>query len=207
MDAGESETRHELNRQEWDGYSRKVTEEMREYAWPFVASILRVHSPDAASLLGSGIYLQLLDNCYLLTNQHVAAERRTHSLAHLLADEEFALGIPGVFQALPDPVDAAVCRIEQGVWNSGKTMKRALRSARLAQKHDPVEHELLFMLGFSGERFYFSNLLECAYPTATPYCARETNPEELKSDFHFALGYLAGRQFGVDVDGRRNMRR
>lgn len=203
MGAGESELRHELNRQEWDDYSRKVTEEMREYAWPFVASILRVHSLEEASLLGSGTYLQLLDNSYLLTNQHVAAERRTHSLAHLLADEEFALGISGVFQALSDPVDAAVCRIEQGVWNSGKTMKRAVPIACLAQKHEPVERELLFMMGFSGERFYFSNLVESACPTATPYCTQESVvPEELKSDFHFGLRYSTERAVSLDASGR-----
>ena len=110
-----------MNQDQWDAYRRSVTEQMRQHTGFFVASIFLVHSFDEGSLLGSGTYLKLANKPYLLTNQHAAKALETRSLAHQLADDDYAIRISNPFQALSNPVDAAVSRVDDALWNSDKT--------------------------------------------------------------------------------------
>jgi len=104
---------------------------------------------------------------YLLTNEHVAREIQGQPLAHQLAKEEFATRISNPFQAAPAPYDLALTRIDNAIWSDLKNQRLAVSIQRLALKHEPVEHEFLFTMGYSGERSYFSPTFE------TPF--RESN--------------------------------
>jgi hypothetical protein len=192
-----------LDRSEWDAYGAFVTTEMRQHTRLFVASIFLVHSFDEGSLLGSGTYLQLAKKPYLLTNQHVAIGMQANSLAHQLKDDDYAVRLSNPFQALSYSADVAVSRIDDALWNSAKNEKQTVPVHRLAARHEPVDGELLFMMGFSGERSPFVLLLESIVPTGTPYTTQETVlPEGYLPEFHFALRYSPTHAVSLDSSRR-----
>jgi hypothetical protein len=192
-----------MNHAQWDAYGESVTEKMRQHAQPFLASVFAVHSFDEGSLLASGNYLQLANKPYLLTNQHVAKALETHPLAHQLADDEYAVRLSNPFQALSDPIDVAVSRIDDARWNSEKNQKKALPVSRLAERHETADGELLFIMGFSGERSHFSPAFGTVFSTGTPYSTQEAPlPDGYISDLHFALRYSATGARSLDGSNR-----
>jgi hypothetical protein len=182
---------------------------MRRYLEAFVASVFAVHSIDEGSLLASGTYLRLANKAYLLTNQHVAKTLETHPLAHQLAEDEYAVRLSNPFQALSEPVDAAVSRIDDAVGSSKGNQKKALSVSCLAQRHETADGELLFIMGFSGERSHFSPSFGTIFSTGTPYLTQEAPlPEGCLPELHFALRYsgtgarsLDGRNRGLPLPG------
>jgi Protein of unknown function (DUF2934) len=193
-----------MNQNQWDEYGRIVTEEMREHTRPFVASIFLSLSSDEGRLLASGTYLELLDKPYLLTNWHVAKALETRSLGHQLADDEYSVRFTNPFQTYPYPLDLALSRVDLQLWNSETNQKRALPVDRFAQRHDAVTGELFFLMGFSGERSYFSPSLKYIFPTGTPYTTQEcpVPPESYLPDFHLTLHYSPDRALSLDRSSR-----
>jgi hypothetical protein len=179
-----------LNRAQWDALGDSVINQMRQHTETLVASVFAVHSLDEGSLLASGTYLRLRNKVYLLTNRHVATVLDKHPLAHQLADDEYVIRLSNPFQALSDPIDAALGRIDEAIWNSVKNHKQALPPSHLADEHKTVRGELLFIMGFSGERSHFSPSLGMIFSTGTPFLTQEASltPPYLPN-FHFALHY------------------
>jgi hypothetical protein len=56
------------SREEFDRLSLQVTEQMRAHSFPYVASISAEIEPNVGKHLGSGLYLTLGTETYLLTN-------------------------------------------------------------------------------------------------------------------------------------------
>jgi hypothetical protein len=176
---------------------------MRQHTEAFVASVFAVHSLDVGSLLASGTYLRLRNKPYLLTNQHVAKTLEIHPLAHQLADDEYAIRLSNPFQALSDRVDAALSRIDDALWNSEKNRKQALSASGLAHQHKTVDGELLFIMGFSGERSHFSRSFGMIFSTGSPYLTQEaTLPPGYLPNLHFALQYSGTGARSLDGSSR-----
>lgn len=195
--------RDTMNRVQWDTYGESVTEQMRRHTQPFVASVFLVHSLDEGSLLASGTYLQLANKRYLLTNHHVAKALETHPLAHQLKDDDYAVRLSNPFQALSGPIDAAISRIDDALWNPERNQKRTVPACRLAQRHETEDGELLFIMGFSGERSRFSPSFGTIFSTGTPYSTQEAPlPEGYLPDFHFALRYSGTGARSLDGTSR-----
>jgi hypothetical protein len=136
---------------------------------------------------------------YLLTNEHVAREIQGQPLAHQPAKEEFATRISNPFQAAPAPYDLALTRINQAFWSDLKNQRLALSIQRLALKHEPVEHEFLFTIGYSGERSYFSPTFATLFARATPYLTQPANMEPPGlSHMWFAMPYSPERAQSLD---------
>jgi hypothetical protein len=164
---------------------------MREYVFPYVASISRETEPNVGEHLGSGVYLALGKETYLLTNEHVACKINQNSLAHQLIDGENATRISNPVQAASAPYDLAVTRIDHRVWSQTKNQRRSLPTERLATKHEPVDMDFLFLLGYSGERSYFSPSFQTLVTNGTPLLTQESkNPPEGLSEMYFALPYV-----------------
>ena len=177
-------------REEFDRLSLQVTERMREHTFPYIASICREIGSNVGEHLGSGLYLTMGDDPYLLTNEHVACKVRLNALAHQLIDGEHATRVSNPFQAVAAPYDLAVSRIERNIWSQSKNERRAVPAERLATKHDPVDMDFLFLLGYSDKRSYFSPTLETLFTKGTPLLTQEAkDPPEGLSEMYFALPY------------------
>jgi len=178
-------------REQFDQMCFKVSDEMRGHVYPYIASISRELEPNVGEHLGSGLYLDLRGEAYILTNEHVARAISGKSLAHQLLQGEGATRVMNPFQAARHPYDMALTRIERKVWLDNKNARLALNASRIASRHDPEESELLFMLGYSGQRSYFSPSFETLVTNGTPYLTQETKtPPEGLSEMCFAIPYL-----------------
>lgn len=178
-------------REQFEKISADVCDQMREFAFPFVPSISCEVETNVADHHGSGLYIRLGNETYILTNEHVARVMQGRPLAHQLLDGENSTRIMHAVQAAKAPYDLALTRVDASVWNDSRNKRKALDVSELAHRHDPTEHDFLFMLGYSAERSYFSPTFETLMTKGTPYLMQESKdrPNDL-GDMYFAIPYL-----------------
>jgi hypothetical protein len=177
--------------EQFDQLCFKVSDQMRVYVYPYIASISRELEPNVGEHLGSGLYLDLRGEAYILTNEHVARAINETPLAHQLLQGKGTTRIMNPFRAAKHPYDMALTRIEREAWRNKNNARLALDASRIARKHDPEESDFLFMLGYSGQRSYFSPSYEILVTNGTPYLTQETKtPPDGLSDMFFAIPYL-----------------
>ena len=186
-------------RDHWQEAAKEVARSMTEHLNRFVTPISKVLSYDYGELLGTGSYVQLRGRTYLLTNEHVARCREKHPLAHLPNPEDFFHRVIHPFQAAHYPVDAAIARIDDAVME--RAVQLPVPAARIAKIHAPVMHELLFMVGFPGQRAQFSALAGALRTPAVPYLTQEVPNDAVASSGHFRLNYNPERATPVDSGG------
>lgn len=98
------------------------------------------------------------------------------------------------------PIDIAISKISAEIWDQYATYAQAIPLQRFAKTHNPVKHELLFFLGYSGERssFYFNNLISRGTPYLTQECPLPTGIEDVDSEHHFSLFYKPDLATSID---------
>lgn len=178
-----------MTQKEWDDLCAQVVNEMLEYTKPFSTPISKVLESDYGEHLGSGSFLSDGESIYLVTNEHVAKELNTISLAHQFFGSDEVVRIMNPFCAKEYPVDVALTKIKDEAWNVCQHRTRPIPVNRFSEKHEPTDGELMFMIGYSGERsdFHFGTL----FSPGTPYLTQAVDfPEELGDiRFHFSIHY------------------
>jgi hypothetical protein len=178
-----------MERAEWKKHCDKVAVEMLNYVRPFVTPVSKVIEDNYGEHHGSASYIKINGDIYLITNEHVGRIITKNSLTHKFDNSDNLFRISNTITALEYPVDVAITKIEKEIWNACDHDSRPIDEACFAKKHNPVQAEIMFLIGYSGERshFYFGNLATCG----TPYTTQETDMPEEKGDpkYHFALFY------------------
>jgi len=93
--------------EQFDQLCFKVSDQMRVYVYPYIASISRELEPNVGEHLGSGLYLDLRGEAYILTNEHVARAINETPLAHQLLQGKGTTRIMNPFRAAKHPYDMA----------------------------------------------------------------------------------------------------
>ncbi len=185
---------------EWDALVESVTEKMQEYTKQFVTPVSQVIDHDYGKLFGTGNYIELRGQNYLLTNEHVAKGLDQASLAHQFLDNDGVFRATNSFHVLPLPVDVAVSAIDKKVWMHGPHGSAAISEKQLSMAHTPVDGEILFFKGYSGEQSQF--LFGSLFSKATSYSAQEValpiDDDNFNSRFHFALDYRPDRVTSIN---------
>lgn len=190
------------SREQWDRITSKVVDDMRQHTFPYTAAISREISANEGEHLGSGSYLQLRGAQYLLTNEHVARHINLYPLGHQLTKDGYAARMTNALQVARSPYDLALTRIDSHIWSDAKNQRLALPIERLAEKHNPAENELLFTMGYAGDRSRFIENLETLFTKATPYLTQESkSPPGWISSMCFALPYAPDRARSLDPKG------
>lgn len=189
----------------WNAYCNEVAGQMFDHVKPFVTAISKVISDengDYGEHWGSGSFVALDGARYLMTNEHVARRICSTPLAHQFFESESVVRLNSPIAMKDYPVDVALFEIEEGVWNLPNHCSQTIPVHRFAPKHQPVEGELLFLIGYSGERgkFCFETLIS----TGTPYLTQETVfPQEIGNpSFHFAIHYRPDLATRIDGSSR-----
>lgn len=178
-----------------------VVAAMGEHVLPFVTAISKLESMDEGTHEGTGSYVRLLDEPYLLTNEHIADARPTHSLAHLLGEDYVPLRQP--FHALGEPFDEAIAAITATEWGLAKHNAQAAPFSRFAKKHEPYPEELMFVVGFSGERSHYSPTYKTLMTPGTPYVTEQCDvPAEWQNEATFAVKYSSEQLKSIDGSTR-----
>ena len=181
----------ELDQDKWERICADTATQMIEQVKPYLIPISRVLSAEEGELLGSGAYFAANQNKYIITNEHVAKHLANNSLTHQFFENENIIRLTKPVYAEAAPADVAISRIEQTSWNICEHGALAIPIKRFAEKHAPVQHELLFFAGYSGERskFLFGHLITPGTPYLTQECQFPSSVLEADSRFHFSLHY------------------
>jgi len=175
---------------DWDARSSEVLREMQAHTKQFVTPISRTLNNDEGEMHGTGVYVQIGDHKYLITNEHVASAIQLNSITHQFLGSDLVFRALNPFLTFGWPIDAAIMRVPEDVRTMETQEGAAIPEHRLALFHAPVESELLFFQGFSGEgsHFLFGNL----FSRLTSYVFREVPlPQDVrfKDRFHFGVDY------------------
>lgn len=109
---------------------------------------------------------------YIVSCKHVVLEDTPGQLRgfgyHMFAADVMLRHV-GIWDVPRDPVDIAV--VEMDRWYKVNHRAKTIESTLLAENHNPVEGELLFLIGFAGENaLSFGNTFQ---PMHTSFCTQE----------------------------------
>ena len=165
-----------------------------------IVRVVGVKSIDEGELVGTGTFLRLRGNPYLLTAEHVAArEPRYQMLGFASGERSRPQRFLHPFSAITAPSDLAVARVEDSQMNESA----AIDSGRFANSTNALRGDLLFLNGFPGTKSRFSGIAgglvsaPIGIATVEGLCTKVWfNPR-----IHFALDYDPAEW--VDESGKK----
>src|ERR1700693_852043 len=122
---------------------------------PFVTPISGALADGTAIHVGTGGYVEWRRKRLLLTNEHVAREVKNHSLARKCFDSPDSLTINNPYQVAMAPEDLAFSPVDDR-WNAVTHSAMAFPDYPFENKHARLQGEYLFVMGFTGEKAYYS---------------------------------------------------
>lgn len=185
---------------EWNAAMPSVVTSMTDYLRPFRTAIYEDRGDHGVGW-GSGSYIRLGDDVFILTNEHVAIAREEgEALAHQFDGQNDIRRIVGDHVAFPAPFDLALLPVDRQAWADETNASKAIEIDQISVAHATVQTEILTFTGFAGENvtFHFNTL----FAESTCYTAREIElPEDQRFSerYHFGLDYrpdLASKIFG-----------
>ncbi len=188
----------------WDEMCKSVLEQMIAYVTPFNTPISTVLNDEEGEHHGSASFVNVDGAVYLVTNEHVARKLYTSSLAHQFHGSDIVARLINPFCVKKYPIDFAASRIHSNSWTAVTHRAKGIPESKFAIKHAPVSAELLFCVGYSGERsrFLYGTLIE----PGTPYLMQEidfpSNIDVGDKSYHFAIPYLPDKAWAIDEDRR-----
>jgi hypothetical protein len=139
-------------------------------------------------VVGSGAFLELRGQPYLLTNEHVARWRTQFRLAHFLNEGALAAAVVHPFRCVTEPEDVAVARIDADLL--AHSTKRGVPATRIDQAFSAAEGEIVFIHGYPGVQSRFSALNQGVLARTCPYSTDlNTLPQGFDPNMHFAITY------------------
>jgi hypothetical protein len=192
---------------EWNEAMLNVVADITAYLRPYRTAIYKHRQdeedgPGHGEGWGSGSYLRLGSDFFILTNQHIACIREeARVLAYQFDGQEDIRAVAGSHAEYPWPLDLAVLPIGMNEWADATNKSRPIEVEQIALAHDPVPTELLAFTGFAGDNvsFHYNTL----FAKGTCYTAREIElpqDERFSSRFHFGIDYRPGLATNVIDD-------
>lgn len=177
--------------EKWEEICKDTLLRMKDHVEPFITPIWKYKDENEIKPHGSGSYFENSHGKFIITNDHVAKYSQSYQLTHSFKGSEEILNISKPFIGDVTPIDVAISEIEEGIWLEHKCEAGAIPIKRFATKHSPVEGELLFFTGFSGERSKV--VFENCFSRGTPFLTQE-NPfpqsiEYADQKYHLSIPY------------------
>lgn len=170
---------------------KETTEQMTQMVKPYLTPISSVLSEEHGEHWGTGNFVEIGGERYIVSNEHVAAKMLATPLGFGFHDGEDIARLSGNAVNYAYPIDAAVWKVPSLAWESaGPHGAKAVQLSQFASAHTAVDNEMMFVAGFSGERSTFTH--GHLFTSATPLLTVEQSdefPEEGNRYFHFALVY------------------
>lgn len=121
----------------------------------FTTVITKIEPGDSreppGDLHGTGSYIKVDENRYLLTCAHVANHIRDAKLCATFHGAEIAFSLPNPFSALEYPADVGLTVITENTWNLVKHAAQTINLDLFATVHSPIDNELMYVMGNPGE--------------------------------------------------------
>ena len=191
--------------EEWIAEVPGVTSRLHQYLSQFTTPISKDHG-DYGEAWGSGVYLRVADQVFILTNEHVARARTaTQRLLYKLNGRDDLFAMQGNHVAFPWPLDLALLPVDAKVWSSKEHDSKAISIAQISIAHSTAPTELLAFGGFSGERssFHFEMLFTPGTSSVSREVALPEGDDRFDPRFHFGLDYKP--DLATSVVGNRGL--
>jgi len=145
-----------------------VVNEMKFHTQPSLAAIYGSIDEEIGELVGSGTFLNLRGEPYLLTARHVALEKVNYiGLAHTRSNALPPAFITNPFHILNALLDICVVKIENRELHG--TAIQPIQPARLALHSNDLEGDILFIHGYSGAKSKPVRLLNAVFSKTQPF--------------------------------------
>ncbi len=189
---------------EWNSAVPQVAAAMTDYLCPYRTAIYDLDL-DWGTGWGSGSYLRLVNDIFILTNEHVVDEanpKRTGKfLGYQLGGQDTIRRTVGDRTALQWPLDLGLLPVDRSAWDEDLNQSKAIEVDQISLGHDPVPTEILTFTGFAGENvaFHFNTLIS----KGVCYTAREVElpvDSRVSSRIHFAIDYRPDKATAVIGD-------
>ena len=125
-----------------------VRDRMAHFVTPSVTPISAVTGIGSGEALGTGNYLLIGGVPHIVTANHVVVQAAGRTMAHMGGPTDDFIAIRSPFIQEPRPIDLAFAA--DHAFPSIPRLRQALAPEYLDERYQPVEHELLFFLGFKG---------------------------------------------------------
>jgi hypothetical protein len=156
----------QMTQHQWQTLCNAVADQMKIHTRPYVTPLIQdVEGKEPEN--GTGTYVEH-DGFSLLTCNHVAV---LEPFLHQLNNHDGLMPLPVTWHGDPAPIDAALAAIPVAHWNSVLHFSRPLGMDRFASAHQPVDNEVLFFRGVSGENVVVGAKHSRVIPTG--YCSQE----------------------------------
>jgi hypothetical protein len=188
-------------RAQWDRICQETTLAMKVHCLPYVTPISRELSPTEGKLQGTGNYMEVAGKRLLITNEHVLRQWKRQRFAYQFQGCDDVFPLPTPLSLEQPPLDAAICEIPDSLWQAGSHHSSAVPATRLAERHDPVRGELLFICGFPEQRseFWFGQLTSRATPLLTQELP--SPPVDGVHPYTFVMPYVPERAQFAEAGG------
>lgn len=157
---------------------------MTEFIFCRVASIAEAISTEVGQHWGSGTYLSVNGNVYLLTNRHVAEKAMHTTLTHVVKNGETMAPLTEDFLTCQE-ADVALMPVNAGVWS--QTDKLAVPFNEFGAGR-PADGELLMVVGFPDQTSRFSALQKAVHSKAMRLITQR-DPQLGDDGIHFWIKY------------------
>jgi len=150
---------------------------------------------------GTGSFIDVDGTRLLFSNEHVIT---MSGLKHSFFGFDRFVGGAVQRYGMGQPRDVGASRVNEEIWEKYANGARAIPLSRIAEKHETVPFEILWMAGYPGARvrnFSDLTLAVCqALPTQEYLFLNDEEPhEKFDSDYHFAVAYSPAEAQPFDV--------
>jgi hypothetical protein len=129
----------------------RVSNAMAAHTKPALSAIYGVISKNEGELIGSGTFLRIRGQTYLLTAKHVIDLSKNYSfLAHTTSFGGHPAAFTNSFRCLPKPIDLAITRIDEKAFEN--TGIAAFNVEIIAADSAGLERQFLFCHGYPGHK-------------------------------------------------------
>lgn len=129
---------------------KEVGRRMKEFTFPYLAQIFEVQSKERGKYLGSGTFVQVGNEAYLLTAAHVPKKCSTGLWAYSVGDSTPPVVIPNPWQCISLPTDLAWARLDAAHFGT-EHRARLLDTCFLDSTADDLDGDILFVHGWPGQ--------------------------------------------------------
>jgi hypothetical protein len=187
----------ELTVEEKQVEGNRVCDEMATYTTPALAAIYGVISEQRGELVGSGTFVRLHGNPYLLTAAHVILENTRYDfLAHTTSYGAKPAPIIHPFQVIPPPIDLAIARVEENVVTGHRITPWNVDA--MDTNSSGIERDILFVHGYPGDKSKWVPIVRGGvHSTSLPFWTSDGDSDwgQFDSTKHAAIMYPKGGWF------------
>ena len=165
---------------------------MAVYTQPSLAAIYGSRNTEKGELVGSGTFLNLHGNPYLLTAAHIALISEKYiGLAHSRSNGFTPSYLTHPYQILDEHLDICLVRIEASTLR--ETAITPLNASKIAKTSSNINNDILFVHGYPGQRSKFFTFANGVASKTLPYgtVIGRSVCDWFDERVHFALEYPA----------------